>query len=130
MDVSRRLPVDWTGLHYNLISAKSDGYSGYSPSAASPIMGFPLDTRQVVLETLRYDPPARNESAPGRFEDSGRLPLEEFRPRVPACVAPQINRFFWRSSAGLGGAKPQPAMATTCSSRRTSDGHLHLARSG
>ena len=115
---------DWIQYKSNFREAvtATKGYSSFGPPA--PIMDIHIDTRQVVLETLRDDLlRAMNHAKPGS-EDSGRLPLEEFQ-SLRSSIVWTFNRFFWRhllaweAATGQGYDKALPG--------GSSDGHNPLA---
>ena len=119
-----QVELDWIQYKSNFREAvtATKGYSSFGPPA--PIMDIHIDTRQVVLETLRDDLlRAMNHAKPGS-EDSGRLPLEEFQ-SLRSSIVWTFNRFFWRhllaweAATGQGYDKALPG--------GSSDGHNPLA---
>jgi hypothetical protein len=119
-----QVELDWIQYKSNFREAvtATKGYSSFGPPA--PIMDIHIDTRQVVLETLRDDLlRAMNHAKPGS-QDSGRLPLEEFQ-SLRSSIVWTFNRFFWRhllaweASTGQGYDKALPG--------GSSDGHNPLA---
>ena len=119
-----QVELDWIQYKSNFREAvtATKGYSSFGPPA--PIMDIHIDTRQVVLETLRDDLlRAMNHANPGS-EDSGRLPLEEFQ-SLRSSIVWTFNRFFWRhllaweAATGQGYDKALPG--------GSSDGHNPLA---
>jgi len=119
-----QVELDWIQYKSNFRDAvtATKGYSSFGPPA--PIMDIHIDTRQVVLETLRDDLlRAMNHAKPGS-EDSGRLPLEEFQ-SLRSSIVWTFNRFFWRhllaweAATGQGYDKALPG--------GSSDGHNPLA---
>ena len=119
-----QVELDWIQYKSNFREAvtATKGYSSFGPPA--PIMDIHIDTRQVVLETLRDDLlRAMNHAKPGS-EDSGCLPLEEFQ-SLRSSIVWTFNRFFWRhllaweAATGQGYDKALPG--------GSSDGHNPLA---
>lgn len=124
-----QVELDWIQYKANFREAvtATRGYNAFGEPA--PIMDLHIDTRQVVIETLRADllralrraEPKREEEAE---HDACRLPLEEFQ-TLRSSIVWNFNRFFWRhllaweASTGQGYDKALPG--------GSSDGHNPLA---
>src|SRR5512132_3391361 len=120
-----QVELDWIQYKSNFREAvtATQGYNSFDRPA--PIMDIHIDTRQVVLETLREDLlRALRRARPGVEQDAGRLPLEEFQ-SLRSSIVWTFNRFFWRhllaweAATGRGYDKALPG--------GSSDGHNPLA---
>ena len=120
-----QVELDWIQYKSNFREAvtATQGYNSFGQPA--PIMDIHIDTRQVILETLRGDLlRALRRVQPGTEQNCGRLPLEEFQ-SLRSSIVWTFNRFFWRhllaweASTGQGYDKALPG--------GSSDGHNPLA---
>jgi len=120
-----QVELDWIQYKSNFREGvtATQGYKAFGQPA--PIMDVHIDTRQVVLETLREDLLcALNRAKSGSEQDAGRLPLEEFQ-SLRSSIVWTFNRFFWRhllaweAATGQGYDKALPG--------GSSDGHNPLA---
>src|SRR5512140_259155 len=117
-----QVELDWIQYKSNFREAvtATQGYKAFGQPA--PIMDVHIDTRQVVLDTLRDDLlQVLTRAKSGTTEpDAGRLPLEEFQ-SLRSSIVWTFNRFFWRhllaweAATGQGYDKALPGGA--------SDGH-------
>jgi len=121
-----QVELDWIQYKSNFREAvtATQGYKAFGQPA--PVMDVHIDTRQVVLETLRDDLlQVLTRAKSGTTEqDAGRLPLEEFQ-SLRSSIVWTFNRFFWRhllaweAATGQGYDKALPG--------GSSDGHNPLA---
>jgi hypothetical protein len=119
-----QVELDWIQYKSNFREAvtATQGYKAFGQPA--PIMDVHIDTRQVVLETLRDDLLRALNRAKSGERDAGRLPLEEFQ-SLRSSIVWTFNRFFWRhllvweAATGQGYDKALPG--------GSSDGHNPLA---
>ena len=119
-----QVELDWIQYKSNFREAvtATQGYKAFGQLA--PIMDIHIDTRQVVLETLRDDLLQVLTRAKSAEQDTGRVPLEEFQ-SLRSSIVWNFNRFFWRhllaweAATGQGYDKALPG--------GSSDGHNPLA---